>query len=137
MFRHRRWMCRLAVLACIATAVVLGVAVYQLQGVYRAIAANACGIDVQRVVPAPNGRVALVTFEVSCGATTPFSTQATILPAGARFSRDDFPAFFVVHGRHDLASRWIGDGQVEIIMPRNHRVYRRDASAGGIAVLYR
>jgi hypothetical protein len=54
------------------------------------LADKLCGVTVRRIVPAPDAKAALVTFEVDCGATTPFSTQVTLVPGGASFSRRNF-----------------------------------------------
>jgi len=117
--------------------ILLGVAIYKTDQWHRALVADLCGVAVHRIFPTPDAKAVLITFDVSCGATTPFSTQVSLLPSGVEFSREKYPAFFVVEGQHDLAVHWRNDGEIEIVIPRNKQVYRQEPSANGIAVTYK
>jgi hypothetical protein len=103
----------------------------------RALLADFCSVTPRRVLPSPKAEVNLVIFEVDCGATTPFNTQASIVPSGAIFSRETYPPFFVVKDRHELVAAWLEDRQVEIVVPHDEQVYRQDSMASGIAVVYK
>jgi hypothetical protein len=43
--------------------------------------AGGCGNDMLATIPSPSGGRKLVIFQRACGATTGFSTQASLLPA--------------------------------------------------------
>lgn len=43
-----------------------------------------CGNEIVRVEPSPGGRYDAVLFQRSCGATTGFTTQISVLPRGGR-----------------------------------------------------
>lgn len=137
MGRPRRPKHKLAVVASLVFSLVLGIAIFAIARVYQALVEDACSVTVQQIIPAPNARNALVTFVVSCGATTPFSTQAAIVPASTPFSRENQSPFFVVHGRHELAARWGASDQIEITPPRDEQIYRQDAKVNGVSILYR
>src|SRR5713226_3366552 len=47
-----------------------------------------CGNQVGQVIPSPDGKLKAVVFERDCGATTGFSTQVSILPAGDKLLND-------------------------------------------------
>jgi hypothetical protein len=47
-----------------------------------------CGNQVVQVIPSPDGKLKAVVFERDCGATTEFSTQVSILPAGDKLLND-------------------------------------------------
>ncbi len=117
--------------------IALGVAIYKTDRWYRALVADLCGVTVHRVLPAPDIKVALLEFDVSCGATTGFSTQLSLLPGGSDFDRDKYPPFFIVGGRHNLVVQWTNDGKIEIVIPPNEQVYRQELSANGTAVIYK
>jgi hypothetical protein len=112
----------------------LGFVVY---AAVRALLADFCSVTPRRVLPSPDAKANLVVFEVDCGATTSFNTQVSIVPSGAKFSRETYPPFFVVKERHELVAAWVGDRQVEIVVPHDEQVYRQDSMVSGIAVIYK
>ncbi len=115
----------------------LGVGIYKVNRFYRALIADFCGITLHRILPSPNGKRALVSFDVDCGATTRFNTQLSLIPEGAYFSHKEYPAFFVIGGRHDVRLRWQSNDEVEIDVPRDEQVYRRESLVDGVAVTYK
>ena len=96
--------------------------------------------------PSPDGSVKVAVFERSCGATTPFSTQASILSVssappnlpGNTFSAD------TDHGRAPAASwggpelgvRWLGPRRVVLEHDENARVVRAEEHVSGVDVSY-
>ena len=99
--------CRTRTFSVIAGVVfiVLAAATYVLFSAYDEIVAGLCGTTIRRVVSAPSGKATAVIFERDCGATTSFSTQISIVPDGAAFSPERYPAFFSVGGNHDILLR--------------------------------
>ena len=81
-----------------------------------------CGNRVIEDLPSPDGRYHAVVF-VDCGATTDFSTQVSVLPAGEAAS-DGGNVFIVdadhgrapraAHGGPAVTTRWVGNDQLEI-----------------------
>lgn len=96
-----------------------------------------CDTVVRRTVPSPSGKAALVVFERDCGATTPFNTQVSLLPAKKTFSPAAYPSFLSVRERQDLHVRWLDEASVEIVVPPDAQVYRQEPSVGGVAVTYK
>jgi hypothetical protein len=102
---HGLW-CRLSSVmggAAATTYISIPVAVHLL----RASPANleleetGCGNQVLQTIYSPDRKQKAVVFERDCGATTDFSTQISILPAGGRFSAGAGNAFVADtdHGR--------------------------------------
>jgi hypothetical protein len=78
-----------------------------------------------------------VVFQTYCGATTPFNTQVSIVPADADpFSAKRYPPVFVVRGRHDLSIEWLAGDLIRIEVPPEAKVYRKTGAAEGINVIY-
>ena len=98
------------------------------------------GFDCETVVhsskPSPNGKYAVVIFERECGATVGFNTQASIAPAGDRFSPEKSPAFFAISGKQDVMAKWLGDGAVEITVIPGGKIFRSENSVGDVKVVY-
>ena len=61
-----------------------------------------CGNEVVAQYPSPNGLERLVVFQRDCGATTGFSTQASILPIGKGL-KDDSGNVFIADTDHGAA----------------------------------
>lgn len=97
-------------------------------------------------VPSPSGAHKAVVFQRDCGATTGFSTQVSVLPAGEK-PRDDAGNVFVADTDHGAAPAGPGGGPVvepvwlaeDRLLIRHHRlarVFRSEARAGSVAVAY-
>lgn len=84
----------------------------------------------------PNGKFGVFLLYNNCGATTPFTTQAVLLPAGRGFPRSGYEPFLVVKDLHDLQVHWHTDTAVEIALPKDETVYRRDAKVNGLTIIY-
>lgn len=87
-----------------------------------------CGNDAYEEFPSPNGKLKAVLFERDCGATTPFSTQVSIIennqklenaPGNAFIGSDDGRAPLTNHQTMErLEIKWVDD---------EHMVIRYDA----------
>lgn len=130
------WTCRLALVALVIAILISAVAIIEFRRLEGVLADNLCGVTVRRIVPAPDAKAALVTFEVDCGATTPFSTQVTLVPSGASFSREKFPAFLAIKGRHDLAPRWLNAQAVDVPVPSSAEFYQKKDLSNGVHITY-
>lgn len=107
---------------------------------------STCGNRPLAEVPSPGGVHRAVVFERSCGATTGFSTQVSIVDAGAGAGREAGNAFIADrdHGRAPAGPgggpavevAWRGDSQLII---RHHplaRVFRSEPRVRGVEVRY-
>jgi hypothetical protein len=116
--------------------VVFGAAAYILFGAYDEIVTGLCGTTICHVILAPGGKASAVTFERDCGATTSFSTQISIVPSGAVFSAEKYPALFAVRGNRDIIPHWHGENEITIDVPRSEEVYRSESHSNGVTIDY-
>src|SRR3990167_7849007 len=71
---------------------------------------DSCRNQILGETPSPDGSLNLVIFERDCGATTGFSTQATVLAAGAALPHSGGAVFFVTDDNHGAAPSGPGGG---------------------------
>ena len=96
-----------------------------------------CKIVLLTAVPSPDGSKSVVTYRKECGATVPYSTQASIVASGASFSPETAAPFFSVRGMQDIQATWIGEQAVRVgLIPGTNTVSKRDRSVGGVRIEY-
>jgi hypothetical protein len=95
-----------------------------------------CKTAVRSSIPSPDGTKSIVIFEKECGATGGFNTQASIAPAGASFSAERYPAFFVISGEQVVTAKWLGISAVEIAVIPGGKVFRNEQSVGDVKIVY-
>src|ERR1043166_8245063 len=88
----------------------------------------------------------LVVFERSCGSTTGFSTQVSLLPASRDWPRGVGNVFVADddHGSESLGERhtlkltalWLTEDRVLISYSAKARVFRRQSEVNGVAIQY-
>ena len=88
----------------------------------------------------------LVVFERSCGSTTGFSTQVSLLPASRDWPRGVGNVFVADddHGSESLGERhtlklsalWLTEDRVLISYSAKARVFRRKSEVNGVAIQY-
>ena len=105
-----------------------------------------CANTVIAEYPSPSGKLKAVVFDRDCGATTDFSTQVSILPSpsglenegGNLFSADTdhrrAPSW--KSGGSEVRFRWVSDISAELQHHQFARVFRANASAKGVQVVY-
>ncbi len=128
-----------------AAGVLLG-ACCVLVGIFYFISRDMCGNDVVREVVSPDGKQKVVVFERSCGATTGFSTQMSIVQARKKLDNEGGNAFVAdsSHGAVEVNSRgvidadvhWIDNNTVEISYPVGARIFRNNSQVGSVSVRY-
>ena len=105
-----------------------------------------CGNDLLAEVPSPSGTRKAVVFQRDCGATSGFSTQVSVLPAGEKLPNDGGNVF-VADTDHGGAPSGPGGGPVveavwtheDRLLIRHHRmarVFRSEARVGSVLVGY-
>jgi hypothetical protein len=93
-----------------------------------------CGNQVTQRAMSPSGKTAAVVFTRSCGATTRFSTQVSILPAGRSLPNDGGNTF-VTEGKIALALQWENDSTLRIRGAGN-TIFKQEKRVNGISVSY-
>ena len=101
-----------------------------------------CGNERLAEYPSPDGKVKVIVFERDCGATTDFSTQASIVPASAELPSGVGNLFVAdtnhgsapsgVGGGPELRVRWIDERTVELAHHVLARVNKAAPKVGGV-----
>lgn len=97
-------------------------------------------------VPSPGGARKVVVFQRDCGATTGFSTQASVLPADGELP-DDGGNVFVANTDHGAApsgpgggpavdAAWLAENRLLIRHHPRARVFRAERRIGAVEVRY-
>jgi hypothetical protein len=77
---------------------------------FIASAPGLCGNDLLSETPSPSGKLKVVVFERSCGATTGYVKQASVLRAGENLGNDDAGNLATSHGYWTL--KWLTNDQL-------------------------
>lgn len=93
----------------------------------------ACGNDIQREVPSPNGDKVAYVFLRSCGATTGYSPQLSILNKGDEFENEVGNAF---KSDKSFSIEWINDNNLKVIYPRSSKPSEKDKRVNGVHIEY-
>lgn len=116
-----------------------------------ALAANSgcwspCDNELVSTTPSPDGRLKAVILVRSCGATTPFVTGLSVLPADAgvppggsanALALSDNPHHPIQDkDAIDMRLRWIAPRCLSVPFPRGAVAYKRAASVSGVAIQY-
>ena len=72
-----------------------------------------CGNDPINAEVSPNGERVAIAFIRSCGATTPFYSQVSILDMPGPLP-SQAGNIFSVEGKHPLTVEWVGDQELKI-----------------------
>lgn len=72
-----------------------------------------CGNEQRAEALSPNGKLKAVTFRRDCGATTTYSVQISILPAGKALP-NEAGNVFVASGEPLVIARWVDDRHLTI-----------------------
>jgi hypothetical protein len=100
-----------------------------------------CDNAIRSDVPSPDGAKRAVVFVRSCGATTPFSTQVSVVNRGEALPRSAGNVF-VADGNHgaiadlNVIARWVSPNHLLIRYPAGARVFSKNEKANGVAVAY-
>jgi hypothetical protein len=131
---------RVILLAAAATISVATIATVALVVAFR----DPCDNEAFEEFRSPNGRWKVVVFERSCGATTGFSTQASLLPvdaprpkgAGNVLAIDDDHGNVSVgnNGKIEVHVRFRGDSTLTLAYPTSARAFTQVAAMHGVVV---
>ena len=97
-----------------------------------------CNITVYQTIPSANPHRAAIIFNHDCGVLSPVNTQITISDPHELFPfRRSPPSLVIGVYYHDLDVHWVSDRLLDVVLPRNQRVYRKDGRAGDVEIRYR
>ena len=102
--------------------------------ILTACSADTCGNQVQQTVTSPSGKLAAIAFSRDCGATTGFSTQVSVLPAGRSLPNEPGNTY-VVGGKTPLTLEWQGDATLRI-RGTGEQVFKQEIQVSGVTVKY-
>lgn len=106
---------------------------------------SACRNDMLATIPSPSGGRKLVIFQRSCGATTGFSTQASLLPARDRLrgsgnlfiaDTDHGKAPSGRGGGPQLDAQWLAEDTLELRYHPQARVFLADSMQAGVMIWF-
>ena len=92
--------------------------------------------------PSPGANQQAVIFDRSCGATTGFSWQVSVLAAQEKLPSSSGGNVFVADSDHGavkemtVTARWVSRDQLVIRYPARARVFKKEVQARGVAVVY-
>ena len=97
---------------------------------------SSCGNDPLDAVAAPHGRHVATIFRRSCGATTGFSPQVSLVGPG---DRPAGPGNVLILGDDDPAPRveWLGPNRLRISYRRGAEIFLRESERDGVRIEYR
>jgi hypothetical protein len=128
---ERRLFWQIAVAAAVIVGGVLSV-------IYTISLFGACSSTVFSTIPSPDGKKSIVIFRKKCNATVPYSTQASIAPAGLASPEDKIPAFFIISGTPAITAGWHGNNAVEMtVVAPAEKIFRKQQTVGDIEIAYK
>lgn len=98
---------------------------------------GACKLTILSSIASPSGKKELVTFSRECNATVPFNTQMSITSNARSFTPEQSPPFFVALQGLSIMAGWVSEDRVEVRVPVEAAVRRRETSVGNVRIDYR
>ena len=95
---------------------------------------SGCANTEQTRVHSPNGAFDVVVFVRDCGATTDYSAQVALVPAGAPVADAPGNVFIDAH-QVAVAVRWLGSDTLEVRHPNGSPVLSA-TQVGGVTITY-
>ena len=92
-----------------------------------------CGNDILQKVPSPSRENVAYVFERSCGATTGFSPQLSILDKDDDFQNESGNTF---RSDKDFSIEWVDEKSLKVIYDKSSQTYEMDKKVNGINVNY-
>lgn len=108
---------------------------------------DVCGNEIVAEFPSPDGERRVVVFERDCGATTGFSTQASLLPVDEALPNDGGNVFAADTGHGsapsgpgggpELRVEWESADQVLVSHHLKARIFKAEERFSGVTFRYR
>tara|TARA_R110001606_G_scaffold334961_1_gene482946 strand:- start:12 stop:407 length:396 start_codon:yes stop_codon:yes gene_type:complete len=96
---------------------------------------NMCDNTIIATKFSPNQNNKIVLFERSCGATTGFSTQVSILEKENDLENEN--SAILITEKDSLNIKWINDDEVSIEIKKNSEVFKKQNHFNGIKINYK
>ncbi len=93
-----------------------------------------CSNELIAEVTSPDGTKKIILFSRTCGATTGFNTQGTILNRGDALSNASGSAFIIDSGSAKVS--WAGDSTIIVTLEGSARALKKETSDGGVTIEY-
>ena len=123
-------------------AVLIAISALALSSLFGGMCAN----DVIKEVVSPDGKKKVVVFQRNCGATTDFSTQASVLSVSRSLLNDGGNVFSAdtnhgaapsrSGGGPELEASWVGPKELVLEHHPQARVFKAEASIGDVHVRF-
>ncbi|MFD0048037.1 hypothetical protein ACFVHQ_01645 [Actinomycetes bacterium NPDC127524] len=95
--------------------------------------ADMCGNDIKQKIASPSGENLAYIFERSCGATTGFSPQLSILNKDDDFQNESGNTF---RSDKDFSIVWLNDKNLKVIYDKSSETSEVDKKVNGIMIEY-
>ena len=92
-----------------------------------------CGNDIKQKIPSPSGEKVAYVFERSCGATTGFSPQLSILNNDDEFQIESGNTF---RSDKEFSIEWLGEKNLKVNYDKSSETSEMDKRVNGIKVEY-
>ncbi|MFF5395871.1 hypothetical protein ACFY5J_00560 [Peribacillus butanolivorans] len=92
-----------------------------------------CGNDIKQKTPSPSGEKVAYIFERSCGATTGFSPQLSILNKDDDFQNESGNTF---RSDKDFSIEWLNERNLKVIYDKSSETSEMDKKVNGIKIKY-
>jgi hypothetical protein len=94
-----------------------------------------CGNTIVEEAVSPSGTKRAVLFERSCGATTGFSSQLSIVGASTDLPNDGGNVFIADGYPDGYEVRWLDDSSLQITGVKGE-VFKRESQVSGVSIRY-
>jgi hypothetical protein len=95
-----------------------------------------CSDEVLSEQKSPNGILVLSVYKSNCGATTDFAMTLSIRRASDDFDPSANNAVLVIDGDVPMTASWIDVDSIEVVIPKDAEIYRRDQDWNGVTISY-
>ena len=92
-----------------------------------------CGNDIKQKVSSPNGEKVAYVFKRSCGATTGFSPQLSVLDKDDDFQNEPGNTF---RSDKDFSIVWIDEKNLKVFYDISSETYKMDKKVNGVRIEY-
>jgi hypothetical protein len=92
-----------------------------------------CGNDIKQKTPSPNGENIAYIFDRSCGATTGFSPQLSILYNDDELENESGNTF---GSEKDFSIEWVNEKNIKVIYDISSETYEMKKKVNGITIEY-
>lgn len=136
--REGIWLAAQAIGAIVITAVIVVTATagFFAGMIYITLSVD-CAPEVNRSIPSPDGKLAAVVYTSRSCILSNNTTNISIDPRTHRFEPENSTPFFVVEESPGFNIRWTNDRTLQVTVPWDRRVHKRERRADGVTIEYK